>query len=102
MTTYTLDLAAGLTQVLVEARDNADAITYLYDNVRLAQQTIAGTDYFLTDALSSVRQLADASGEVLRHQFPPANQCYEWRCVAQYPTPVAIYGIMSCSIALRT
>lgn len=74
--TNTLDLAAGLTQLLVEATDNAEPITYLYGNARLAQQTIANTHYFLTDALGSVRQLADASGEVtlLRRYEPYGRQ----------------------------
>ncbi len=58
-TTYTLDLNAGLTQVLVDGTN-----TYLYGNGRIAQQSITTTAYFLGDALGSVRQLANASGAV--------------------------------------
>ncbi|MBI1801352.1 MAG: RHS repeat-associated core domain-containing protein, partial [Chloroflexi bacterium] len=58
-TNYTLDLNAGLTQVLADGTN-----TYLYGNGRIAQQSTTGTDYFLGDALGSVRQLADASGAV--------------------------------------
>ena len=54
---YTLDLAAGLTQVLV---DNDHM--YLYGNERIAQYGEVSTEYFLTDALGSVRQLVDGNG----------------------------------------
>jgi RHS repeat-associated protein len=59
-TNYTLDLAAGLTQVLEEGTN-----TYLYGMGRIAQQNATGTEYFLTHALGSVRQLVDADGELL-------------------------------------
>jgi RHS repeat-associated protein len=62
-TTYTLDLAAGLTQVLADGTD-----TYLYGNRRIAQYSDSGAQYFLGDALGSVRQLVDANGEVLLSQ----------------------------------
>ena len=65
-TNYTLDLAAGLTQVLSD-----DTNTYLYGNGRIAQ---AGntTEYFLDDALGSVRQLADIDGAVtLTQSYAP-------------------------------
>ncbi len=58
-TTYTLDLNAGLTQILAD-----DTNTYLYGNGRIAQQSGTTTSYFLGDALSSVRQMASASGAV--------------------------------------
>ncbi|HNB51649.1 MAG TPA: RHS repeat-associated core domain-containing protein, partial [Anaerolineales bacterium] len=61
-TTYTLDLAAGLTQVL-----NDETYTYLYGNTRLAQLNTGtlNTEYFLPDALGSVRQIVAADGEVI-------------------------------------
>jgi RHS repeat-associated protein len=58
-TTYTLDLNTGLTQVLADGTN-----TYLYGNGRIAQQNATDTDYFLGDALGSVRQLTDAAGVV--------------------------------------
>ncbi len=61
--TYTNDIAGDLSQVLVETTDTG-ATTYLYGLERLAQQGPASTDYFLDDGLGSVRQLADASGDV--------------------------------------
>jgi RHS repeat-associated protein len=63
-TTYTVDLATGLTQVLVEVTSGLTN-TYLYGAGRIAQQTLTSTSYFLGDGLGSVRQLADASGEVM-------------------------------------
>ncbi len=58
-TTYALDLAGGLTQVLADGTH-----TYLYGNGRIAQYTGTSAEYFLGDALGSVRQLADANGNV--------------------------------------
>ena len=58
-TTYALDLAGGLSQVLSDG-----ANTYLYGLDRLAQQSASGTGYFLPDGLGSVRQVANASGMV--------------------------------------
>jgi hypothetical protein len=75
-TTYTLDLAAGLTQVLSDGTD-----TYLYGNGRIAQYDASGAQYFLNDALGSVRQLVDADGEVL------LAQSYE-----PYVKPVCVGG----------
>jgi RHS repeat-associated protein len=59
-TTYTLDLNAGLTQVLA----NSSANTYLYGNGRIAQFAGATPQYFLADHLGSVRQLTNAGGAV--------------------------------------
>ena len=57
---------AGLTQVL---QDGAN--TYLYGNGRIAQ-TASTTEYFLGDALGSVRQLADtASAVTLTQSYAP-------------------------------
>jgi RHS repeat-associated protein len=58
-TNYTLDLAVGLTQVLADSSH-----TYLYGNGRVAQYSAATTEYFLGDALGSVRQLVDGNVEV--------------------------------------
>lgn len=60
-TPYTLDLASGLTPVLADGEH-----TYLYGLGRIAQLNAAtlDTEYFLGDALGSVRQLTDKSGEI--------------------------------------
>ncbi len=55
---YTLDLNAGLTQVL-----NDGTNTYLYGVDRIAQVN-AATEYFLGDALNSTRQLTNASAQI--------------------------------------
>jgi RHS repeat-associated protein len=57
-TTYTLDLNAGLTQVLDDGTN-----AYVYGVGRIAQVN-AGTEYFLGDALGSVRQIVDANTEI--------------------------------------
>jgi len=57
-TNYTLDLNAGLTQVL---NDGTNA--YVYGLGRIAQVNTT-TEYFLGDALGSVRQLTNTSGTV--------------------------------------
>jgi hypothetical protein len=57
------DLNAGLTQVLDDGTN-----TYLYGNDRIAQLPVdapQNPDYFLGDALGSVRQMADESGVVV-------------------------------------
>ncbi len=58
-TRYVLDPAAGLTQVLADGTN-----TYLYGNARLAQYQ-ASMQYFGADGLGSVRQIYDASGQVV-------------------------------------
>jgi len=58
-TNYALDLNAGLTQVLADGSN-----TYLYGNGRIGELQPAGFVYHLGDALGSVRQLTDGSGEV--------------------------------------
>jgi RHS repeat-associated protein len=68
-TTYTLDLNTGLTQVL-----NDGTNTYLYGNGRIAQVNTT-TEYFLGDALGSVRQLTDATGDVtLAKSYQPYGE----------------------------
>ena len=64
---YTLDLAAGLTQVLSNG-DNA----YLYGVGRIGEQQPEGWQYHLGDALGSVRQFAESSAAVaLAQAFQP-------------------------------
>jgi RHS repeat-associated protein len=60
-TTFTTDLNSGLTQVLSDG-----TYDYLYGNGRIAQVNTGtpNTEYFLTDALGSVRQLTNATGAV--------------------------------------
>jgi RHS repeat-associated protein len=58
-TQYTMDLNAGLTQVLDDGTH-----TYLYGAGRIAQYGANGAEYYLGDALGSVRQLVDANGNV--------------------------------------
>jgi RHS repeat-associated protein len=63
-THYTLDLNAGLTQVLDEsAPQGYGTTTYTYGLGRIAQ-TGSTTEYFLGDALGSVRQMTDQSGAI--------------------------------------
>ncbi len=56
---YTLDLNAGLTQVLSDGTN-----TYLYGLDRVAEQQGSATEYYLADALGSVRQIANDGGVV--------------------------------------
>ena len=60
---YTLDLNAGLTQVLDDGTTN-----YTYGLGRIAQSSIVNQQseiaYFLGDALGSVRQMTDQSGAI--------------------------------------
>jgi len=58
-TQYTLDLNTGLTQVLNDGTND-----YIYGLGRIAQTNVSTTDYFLGDALGSVRQLTDPSGQL--------------------------------------
>ncbi len=58
-TNYTLDLNAGLTQVL----DNGTN-TYTYGLGRISQQNGSTPEYFLGDALGSVRQMTNQAGTV--------------------------------------
>jgi RHS repeat-associated protein len=66
-THYVVDLNAGLSQVLSDGTS-----TYLYGVDRIAQQNTGGMQYFLGDALGSVRQLTDAEGElILARDYEP-------------------------------
>jgi RHS repeat-associated protein len=57
-TNFMMDYNAGLTQVLNDGTNN-----YIYGNGRIAQVN-TGTEYFLGDALGSVRQLTNSSGAI--------------------------------------
>ncbi len=74
MTThYTLDLNAGLTQVLQDGTNS-----YLYGVNRIAQVSETQTGYFLPDALGSVRQMTDEEGEVtLTQSYAPYGEVLE-------------------------
>jgi len=58
-TTYTVDLAAGLTQVLADGTNS-----YLYGVGRIGEEQPGGWQYHLGDALGSVRQQANAGAAV--------------------------------------
>ncbi len=63
---YVMDLNAGLTQVLDDGTDQ-----YIYGDDRIAQINTS-IEYFLGDALGSVRQLTKASGAVtLAQRYDP-------------------------------
>jgi uncharacterized protein RhaS with RHS repeats len=72
-TNYAIDIATGLAPVLMD-----DEHIYLYGVERIVQHSATSTEYFgfapqsLTDALGSVRQLADADGQVnLAQSYEP-------------------------------
>jgi RHS repeat-associated protein len=66
-TTFTMDLNAGLTQVLSDG-----ANTYLYGLDLVAQQNGADSEYVLGDALGSLRQLTNSAGDVtLTRSYDP-------------------------------
>ncbi|MDP1624658.1 MAG: RHS repeat-associated core domain-containing protein [bacterium] len=56
---YTLDLVAGYTQILSDGTN-----TYLYGLGRIAERQDGVNEYYLGDALGSVRQLTNPYGEV--------------------------------------
>jgi RHS repeat-associated protein len=66
-TDYVMDLNAGLSQVLSDGTN-----TYTYGLERISQVSTADTEYFLGDALGSVRQLTDATSAVtLAENYDP-------------------------------
>ena len=66
-TNYTLDLNVGLTQVLADGTN-----TYLYGRGRIAHVSAGSPQYFLGDALGSVRQVVDPAAEaVLTQSYQP-------------------------------
>jgi RHS repeat-associated protein len=65
----TLDLNSGFTQVLDDGEN-----TYLYGNGRISQ-TGNSTEYFLGDALGSVRQLTNSAAEItLAKSYAPYGE----------------------------
>jgi RHS repeat-associated protein len=67
LTNYTLDLNVGLTQVLADGTN-----IYLYGLDRVGEEQPAGWALHIPDALGSVRQLTDASGNVtLAQSYEP-------------------------------
>jgi len=70
-TTFTIDLNTGLTQALSDST-NTSTNSYIYGLGRIAQTHDATTDYFLSDALGSVRQLNSPPLSILRklHTLP--------------------------------
>ena len=66
-TQYSLDLNAGLTQLLSDGTN-----TWLYGTSRIGEEQPGGFAYHLPDALGSVRQMADGSaGVTLAQNFEP-------------------------------
>lgn len=66
-TEFVVDLNAGLSQVLSDGTN-----MYTYGLGRISQVNGSGTEYFLGDALGSVRQLADATGAItLARSYEP-------------------------------
>jgi len=71
---YTLDLNSGLTQVL-----NDGNYDYLYGVSRIAQATPYLTEYYLPDALGSVRQVASSAGKVtLSKRYDPYGEVLDY------------------------
>lgn len=69
-THFVLDQAAGLTQVL---EDGTNA--YLYGDGRIGQFGATDSEYYLSDALGSVRQLADENGDItLTKSYEPYGE----------------------------
>nr|MBI9051558.1 RHS repeat-associated core domain-containing protein [Anaerolineaceae bacterium] len=69
-TTYQLDLAAGLVNVLADGEN-----TYLYGNTVVAQISETQTGYYLPDVLGSVRQMTGVEGELqLAQSFTPFGE----------------------------
>jgi len=94
-THYTLDLAGGLTQVLSDGES-----VVLYGRGRLAQKYLSAGEtavqYFLGDALSSVRQLTDDSEIILTKRYRPFGETME--SAGDGTTAYAFTGQYSVSI----
>lgn len=72
-TEFTLDLESGLTQAL-----SAGGTTYTYGLGRIAQHDAGGAEYFLGDALGSVRQVVDGAGAVtLAQSYWPYGERFD-------------------------
>ncbi|NMC13259.1 MAG: RHS repeat-associated core domain-containing protein [Chloroflexi bacterium] len=84
-TTYAVDIAGGLTQVLSDGTN-----TYLYGVDRISQQHGSLTEYYLADALGSVRQLTNFTGEVvLARAYDPYGNLVENNA---YDGVTTVYG----------
>jgi RHS repeat-associated protein len=71
-TTYAVDMAGGLTQVLGDGTN-----FYLYGTSRIGEKQTGGWRYHVPDALGSVRQLIDSSGAVtLAKAYAPFGNSY--------------------------
>jgi len=85
-TTYTLDLNASLVQALTmqDAQSASGTTTYLYGVTRIGEQQPGGWAYHLSDALGSVRQLADDAAQVTlaRGTCRMARCCGRWAMAA--------------------
>jgi len=69
---YAIDSSSGLSHVLADGTN-----TYLYGLDRISQSYTGGKDYFLGDALGSVRQMANTSGGiVLSRNYEPYGTIY--------------------------
>ena len=72
-TDYVLDINTGLTQVLQDGTN-----TYLYGVNRVSQATATETEYFLPDALGSVRNLTDENAaNTLTQSYTPFGEVLE-------------------------
>jgi len=77
--TYILDQAAGLSQVLYESAPQGAGTSYYYGLGRISQQKNGITNYFLTDALGSVRQITNQTGSVtLGQAYDPFGNTLGW------------------------
>jgi len=86
-TTYHLDLAAGLTQVLDDGQH-----TYLYGNGRIGYSS-EDMYYFLGDALGSVRAVVEGDGEapvVMTRDYAPYGEVLAGQ--GTNPTPYGFTG----------
>ncbi len=73
-TRYVQDVAGGLPQVLVETT-GGETMLYVYGAARLAQVQGDAAEWFLGDALGSVRQIVDDDGAVvLARDYDPHGQ----------------------------
>jgi YD repeat-containing protein len=66
-TSYTLDVEAGLTEVLADGSN-----AYLYGMGRIGNEQPEGWQYHLDDALDSVRQLTHTDPKVILAQYHPS------------------------------
>ena len=84
-TEFVMDLNGGLSQVLDDGTN-----TYTYGLGRLSQVNGSGAEYYLGDALGSVRQLTDATGAVtLARSYEPYGSVEQ---EAAFPSVGTDYG----------